>query len=78
MVEEEKLGEPDNEDGFDGDVHGSFTAYIFEYVETMALNDVVYIKTRTVKETYEEPWKSCEGENMMASKIMSLFRSCAS
>ena len=40
--EKEKLGEPENEDGFDGDVHGSLTAQVFDYVETMALNDIVY------------------------------------
>ena len=39
------MGEPDNEDGLDGDVHGSLTAYIFKYVETMALNDIVYQDT---------------------------------
>jgi hypothetical protein len=35
------LGEPDDEDGFDGDVRGSLTAYVFKYVETMVLNDIV-------------------------------------
>ena len=57
------MGEPDNEDGFNGDVGGSLTAYVFKYVETMVLNDIVYQNTLQLRkienfwreETYEDP-----------------------
>lgn len=60
---EEKLRKPDDEDGFNGDVRGSSTAYIFEYVETMVLNDLVHQNTLEIRtaenlwreETYEDP-----------------------
>ena len=84
--EDEKLREPDNEDGFDGDVHGSFTAYVFKYVEPMALNDIIYQDTlqleqlRTSKEGNIRRAMKTMGrrKHMMASKIMRFFRSCAS
>ena len=54
---EEKLGEPDDKDGFDGDIESSLTANVFKYVVPMALNDVVWRDTVLRNSTMENEIK---------------------
>jgi hypothetical protein len=39
------LGEPDDEDGWEGDVDGGLAAYVFYDVVSVSLDNVVYSNT---------------------------------